>query len=306
MGLYNYYRNTNPRLNDIKKQLIVYKDVISPHTHTIPALEKVLTLSNSKNPEKKIDGTVLQLFNKANFNTFWVSNQNPIGLYETQTTTLAKTADQSIFVSSADYNGYSYDENVFKPLEKVLQSKNKKKFIIVHLIGTHGAYINRYPKEFNFFKGQPETTFNSKKAYRIINEYDNAVLYNDYIVNGMIKRVDEYNANSFVLYLSDHGDDVYETFDHSFHKEYDGTKPMYDIPFIIWMSNKYKNKYYEDFIFDEGRKYSSENLIYTLSDLAKISFKEFLPEKSIVNKRYKEEPRIILINKEYDKFFNKK
>lgn len=40
MGLYGYYRNTNPLLSEIKEELLIFEDVIAPHTHTITSLNK--------------------------------------------------------------------------------------------------------------------------------------------------------------------------------------------------------------------------------------------------------------------------
>ena len=58
-------------------------------------------------------------------------------------------------------------------------------------MGTHVAYKNRFPPEYNVFHKQPITKFNHESAYQIINDYDNAILYNDYIVNSIINKVND-------------------------------------------------------------------------------------------------------------------
>src|SRR5690606_14130732 len=82
MGLYGYYRNTNPLLTEIKDELLIFNDVISPHTHTIPSLNKMLSLSNFENPDVIHCGSIVQLANAAGFSTYWISNQQPIGIHE--------------------------------------------------------------------------------------------------------------------------------------------------------------------------------------------------------------------------------
>lgn len=305
MQLYNYYRNTNPKLNKIKDELIIYNNVISPHTHTITSLEKVLTLASHNFPDKKYNGSLIQLFNKAGFKTYWISNQNPMGISETTTTIISNNCDEQVFINTSSSSNESLDEKILKPFNNVLKQKFSKKLIIIHLMGTHGKYSDRYPISFQKFSNTPKTKFNHKKAFNSINSYDNAILYNDFVISKIIEDTKQSNLNSFVLYFSDHGEDVYETIDIACHTETKGTKPMYDIPFVLWRSEKFKqNK--NEFIFDVNRKLSTENLIYTLSDLSNIKFKEFDPTKSIINKKFIQRERILSNNIDYDIFFNSK
>ena len=299
MSLYGYKRNTNPLLSKIKDELIIYNDVISPHTHTIASLKKLLTLGNSKNPGAIIKGSVLQLFNRANYRTSWLSNQRPLGNYETETTALATSSDNLVFANTQDND---FDEVVLYPLTKALTHQSKKNFIIIHLMGTHILYSKRYPERFNNFTTNPETKFKNTLAYKTINEYDNAILYNDSIVYSIIKMVKRNQPNSCVIYLSDHGEDVYETTNNAFHEENSATKPMYDIPFILWMSKKFKESR-KTKIFKTDRSFNTESLIHSLSDLANIKFSAFKPENSLFNKKFEQKNRYILENKVYEEYF---
>jgi heptose-I-phosphate ethanolaminephosphotransferase len=299
MGLYNYYRNTNPLLAKRKHELTIYNQVISPHSHTIESLGKSLTLGEYEIPEKKYNNTLIQLFNSADFNTYWISNQKPVGLYETSTRLISKISKKSIYT---DVSNVMYDQEIISPLKDVLNEKKRKKFIIIHLMGTHMTYAKRYPSNFNVFKENPKTDFHHERAYNSINHYDNAILYNDYIVDSIIKEVEKHKTKSFVLYFSDHGEDVYETVNKAFHDDDLGTKPMYDIPFILWLSKEYKAKK-NDFVFKTDRKYSIENLIHTIADLSSVSFNRFDSKKSIVNSNFLEVTRIIANRKYYEEAF---
>ena len=55
-------------------------------------------------------------------------------------------------------------------------------------MGTHGKYINRYPDSFLKFDG---TFKNTPQVSWMINQYDNAVLYNDYIISKIISKIKE-------------------------------------------------------------------------------------------------------------------
>lgn len=280
MGIYGYHRNTTPLLNARKDNLFVFNNVSAPHTHTIPSLKKSLTLNKDSESSYKFNHTLIQLFNKANFDTYFISNQPPLGIYETTITLISKTSNKKIFTN---LNHSSYDQEILPPLSNVLASKSKKKLILIHLMGTHLNYAERYPQNYAFFKDQiPKTKFKHTKAYQTINEYDNAIRYNDFIINSIINEVEKENTKSYVLYFSDHGEDVYETINEACHTETKGTDPMYQIPFILWLSPKYKLDAHK-YTWDTNRAYNNRDLFHTISDLSNINFKQFEPCKSIVN-----------------------
>lgn len=306
MSLYDYYRETNPLLKARRNELLVYTDVISPHTHTIYSLEKVLTLANHEHPENKKAGSILQLMNKAGFDTYWISNQNPIGIDETLVTSIAKSANNTYFTNTKSWESATpYDDQVLIPLQRILTKKTKKKFIILHLMGTHAGYKQRYSPEFDRFRDTPSTIFKTSQAYAVINAYDNAVLYNDYIVNSAIELVKKQNKNSYVVYFSDHGEEVYETKNMGSHQEENGTKPMYDIPFILWLSDQYKQQdRNHQYITD--RQYMTDDLIYTLADLSNVRFREFDSTRSLVNPGFLARERHIGKDLTYEQKFLKK
>ncbi|WP_161555205.1 phosphoethanolamine transferase [Dokdonia sinensis] len=299
MSLYNYYRDTNPLLGKRQDELLIYNDVISPHTHTITSLGKMLTLGDYDIPEKKYNSTVVQLFNNVGFGTYWISNQRPMGIYETSTSIISRQSDTSIFT---DVSEGSLDEKVLKPLKKVLNKKDDKKFIVIHLMGTHVSYHRRYPEQYDLFKNEPKTQFRNENAYKSINEYDNAVLYNDYIVNEIIASIETEQLKSFVIYLSDHGEEVYQTLNMSGHLEEEGSKPMYDVPFLLWRSEKYllDNK---KLVFDVNRPYTLEHFIHTLAELSDIQFDGLNVKNSLVSPKFENSERLISKKGTYEETF---
>ena len=300
MNLYGYERNTTPRLNEIKEELSIYKDVISPHTNTIPTLSKVLTLANYEAPNRKFDGSVIQLFNQANFKTFWLSTQQPIGLHETFVTGISNSCDQQVFLSS--YNELPYDEAVLMPLSKILQDTTAKKVIFVHLMGTHIDYQNRYPTTFNRFQDKPNTKFEHSTAYHRINAYDNAVLYNDFVVREIIEQARKTTQKASVLYFSDHGEEVYSKIDFAGHGGGILSPAMYEIPFILWQSPHHKRN--TSFVINTNRKFMIDDFLFSAADLANIQFKELEVERSLFHTKYKERKRIIHNRKTYEEQFN--
>lgn len=304
MQLYGYERETNPKLKEIKNELLIFEDVITPNTHTIIALDKILTLSNYSYPNRSKNASIVQLANQADFTTYWISNQQPAGFNESILTQIGRAAQNTYFLNTHDNIYYNTHDNVILPtLEDVLKDKTKKKKVIfIHLMGSHMLYSKRYPKQFNYFKSNNKKL--DKQANETINTYDNSIRYNDYIVRDIIEKTRKTNTNSYVLYFSDHGDDVYDS-THSFlgHSEYYGTKPMYTIPFIVWLSDSYKKKF-PQMLNDSTiikRPYILEDFIHSFSDISHISFKGITYEKSIFNTAFKVKKRLIKKNVDYDK-----
>jgi heptose-I-phosphate ethanolaminephosphotransferase len=304
MQLYGYNRETNPLLTELKDELYVFNDVISPHTHTMASLEKVLTLSSYLEPDKKNNASIVQLANQAGFTTFWLSNQRPVGIYESFPTMIGSAAKHKYFVNSDDFMYNVYDEKLLPYLDKILSGKQNKKMIFIHLMGTHNNYSKRYPDEFDYFTGvNKKNKFQHIKSENQVNTYDNAVRYNDFIIKSIIDKVKATNTNSYVVYFSDHGEDVYDTLNLAGHNEYQGTKPMYEIPFIVWLSEKYREEVNPIFNTEKvlDRSYNLENFIHSFSDLSKIKFKEYDSNKSIFSDKYLKSKRLIKGGIDYDK-----
>lgn len=304
MQLYGYPRETNPKLEEIKDQLLIYKNVITPNVHTILALDKVLTLSNYANPNKKNNASIVQLANAAGFTTYWLSNQRPVGIYESIPTIIGSAATYKYFMATDNFDNNIYDEKLLPQLDTILASNISKKMIFIHLIGTHLDYKKRYPSAFKYFKGKaPNNNFRNSNSEKVINEYDNAVRYNDSIVYEIINQVKRRNEMSYVLYFSDHGDELFDTMDLVGHNEYYGTKPMYEIPLIVWLSDKYKknNPLSINYSKTVGRKYITEDFINSFSELSHINFNLMDSTKSIFSSNFKEKVRLIKSNEDYDK-----
>ncbi len=299
LSIYGYDRPTTPFFSELNKELLVFQDVISSNVYTIGALKSALTLYNF---EAEIESTIPQLMNEAGFATYWISNQRPVGPYESLVTKIAKASSEYVF-TNADIAGAitPYDEVLLPHFKSVLESNEKHKFIVVHLLGTHMKYNNRYPESFHFFD-TPSNKDLAKEDNAIINEYDNAIRYQDFVLHQLLELLQQQNQESFLLYFSDHGEEVFTTINFAGHNEENPTPAMYQIPFVLWHSNpkdKWKNY--------TSRKYSTRHLIHSLADLSGIQFEEWDASKSIFSTEYEEIPRMISGDRNYDEWiFDKK
>lgn len=298
-----YYRKTTPLLHKIKDEILVLNDVISPHAYTIGSLSKGLTLGNTENPGGKFQGSILQLLNQAGFKTYWVSNQRPIGISETQVTKIAKGAGTSSFLNMNHTSEHTpYDEVLIKELNRIVLEDGDKKVVFLHMIGAHFYYEKRYPLKFNIFKDVPKTRFNRPEVYKTINAYDNVMRYTDSILSEVINVAKKQDAHSFMLYFSDHGQEVYDEIDF-FGQTIDQriTKNMYDIPMFLWMNDSYNLR--KKIVKNSDKKYMTDDVFHTIADLCGVTSKETDSTRSIFNASFKERKRIIKNNLDYDTYF---
>ena len=240
--------------------------------------------------------------------TFWLSNQSPLGFLENIITLMAQQADKTVFLNrtsglSLSANEIpSYDNVLFPALHKALQDSARHKFIVLHLIGSHGRYDQRYPAGFDRFSGQSriETT---------IANYDNSVLYNDFVIDSLLNIVQYYASQdstaSAAMYVSDHGENVYDDADYAGHDYSDSIyNSIVEIPFLVYLSSEYRNAFPERTGAIEQHQnlpYMTDDLFHSLIDLLNIKTDVLQKSRSIFNQNYNpEKPRILYDGRDYD------
>jgi len=301
MHLYGYGRDTTPNLDALAASgqgLTVFQNVVAPRPYTIEVMQQILTFGDEQNPDKFLtDPSLINLMKQAGYKTFWITNQQTMTKRNTMLTTFSQQTDEPVYLNNQrNQNASQYDGVVLDPFEKALKDPAQKKFIVIHLLGTHMDYRYRYPDSFAYFKdrqGVPSAL--SDDQVETYNFYDNAVRYNDFVVSSLIKRYSDAKANGFMLYLSDHGEEVYSSGNHDRlgRNELDPTRPMYTIPFMVWTSPSWQAEHPRDLQAVANRSYSSSHLIHTLSDLAGLSYDRYEPAKSLVNQQFAAAPRWI-------------
>jgi heptose-I-phosphate ethanolaminephosphotransferase len=298
MSLYGYPRETTPELDKLKGQLSVFDNVITPRPYTIEALQQVLTFADEENPDLYLSTpSLVSMMKQAGYKTFWITNQQTMTKRNTMLTTFSQQADEQVYLNNnRNQNAKQYDGDVIEPFNKALADTAPRKLIVVHLLGTHMSYQYRYPPSFNKFtdrQGVPAGVRDDQVP--TYNSYDNAVLYNDFVVSSLIKDYARTDPNGFLLYLSDHGEDVFDSPGHATlgRNEAKPTAPMYTIPFMAWASPKWRETHDWNFTGDLSRPYSSAHLIHTWADMAGLSFDELDRSKSLVSDSFTVRPLLI-------------
>lgn len=301
MSLYGYDRPTTPNLDALNKkgELVVFNDVVTPRPYTIEALQQVLSFADSKNPERFFsEPTLINMMKQAGYDITWITNQQTQTRRNTMLTTFSQMADHQVYLNNnRQQNANQYDGVVLPPFAEALDRDAPRKFIVVHLLGTHRAYDCRYPEEFASFTGNTDVpAWVSAELLDEYNSYDDSIRYNDMVVSKLIDETRSAKGKSLLMYLSDHGEEVFDNPDDLFTGRNEGapTSAMYTVPFIVWGSEDFqKNRDMAPWKAATDRPYSSANFIYAFADMVGLNFDEMDYSASLVSKEFKPLPRWI-------------
>lgn len=281
-----YPQNTTPWLKKMRnsQNFLLFPNAYACKDQTVPVLEHALTEANQYNDKKFYDScSIIDIAKKAGFKTYWFSNQGHVGSAETAITLVANTADKAEWTKQ-NLNQYQYDEALLKNLQQVNPKENN--FIILHLMGSHFNFINRYP--YNFAK------FSQPGKYDLIPNYLDSLTYTDYI----LQKVFEYGKENLnlqaLVYFSDHATIP----DKRRSPNFSGFANV-RIPFFTYLSNEYiKNNsdIYNNLKINQD-KFITNDLIYDfMCGIFNIKSNHYDETNSLTSKRYKYHLKDLLTN----------
>lgn len=301
-SLYGYPLPTNPNLELMRDSLIIFTNAIGSSVSTPGNIERILTF---KEDDKTFNDwykypLIIDLFAHAGYKTYYISNQERTGLFSTSSGAIAESADVINYVgaeNSEDALAFKYDENTINPFRDYFNADGPK-FIIIHLLGSHVTYSNRYPEQFRHFSaddilrisgGKP--WINAKNAQTIA-EYNNSILYTDHVLNELLKEASESDRSTMFVYLSDHGENVYDD------RDFIGREEKYvEIPFFIYLNPAYRSRnaeLTERLRSAAGYPVSSANLIYPLMTLSGTQYPDrYNPQNDFMSPQFKQRPRLV-------------
>ena len=216
-------------MRDHNKDFIFFNHAYSSYVQTVPTLERALSERNQYNDRPFLDSAnILDVAKKAGYTTSWFSNQGVFGEYDTAISLMAKTADTTKWAHESYGFSDLYDEALLPLLKTADPSKNN--FIVIHIMGSHIYYNDRYPHEFSKWKKGPNPEG--------IEAYANSQLYTDWLLQ-QIYTYGKDNLNlQAMVYFSDHGESVDKS-----HNPDTFDFVMTHIPFWMYLSPQYRAAY---------------------------------------------------------------
>ena len=318
---YGYFMPTTPR--QIKREksglLVPFSDVVAPWNLTSFVFKNVFSLHVVGEKGEWCDYPLFpSLFRKAGYHVTFITNQflpkAKQAVYDFSGGFFLNHPELSeAMFDSRNQQLYRFDRGLLDDYDKNQQQHNTDhNLIIFHLLGQHVKYNQRFPSDRRHFKAEDyekkRADLNGKQR-NVLADYDNAILYNDSIVDAIISRFEDKEA--IIIYMPDHGEECYEgnrgfiCRNHSAAIDYDLAHYEFEIPFWIFCSYKYAAKHpdiYKEIIGAKNRRFMTDALPHMLLYLAGIHTKDYHAEYNILSPQYNEmRPRILKNTTDYDK-----
>jgi glucan phosphoethanolaminetransferase (alkaline phosphatase superfamily) len=245
--------------------------------------------------------SLITAFREAGFKTYWISNQEPIGIHESEITHFSREADESVFMNlsirTMHKDGF-FDEHIISPLAQFLARREPKQFFVLHMLGAHDSYQRRYPPEFDVLQPSLRSLDNPdhhdrRNKLAVENSYDNAMRYTDYVLARMIDTLRAQNAISALVYSADHGETL---FDGNCERSGHGSSSRQEFPIaaMVWVSKEYKTQWPKRFARlseNASAPITTEAILPTMLNLASIDARGIDWSRSLVSDAFRRQTR---------------
>ena len=220
--IYGYDKPNMPNQTRLMKsrRLTRLDDVVSPWNLTSFVFKHLMTTYCVGDSKDWCDYPLFcQIFRKAGYQVNFLTNQ-----FLPQAKEAVYDFSGGFFINDPEMSEvqfdvrndrlHVFDEDLLKDYEHLLPDSmmahtDKPQLTIFHLMGQHVNYRIRCPKSKKKWTADdyPNDSDMTRKKLGVMADYDNAVWYNDSVVNQIIERFNSRDA--IIIYLSDHGEEVF-------------------------------------------------------------------------------------------------
>lgn len=234
--LYGYNRKTNPRLSCIDS-LLIGRHTLSESNTTHKSVPMLLSSVDATCYDSIYHvKSVITAFREAGYATAFFSNQRYNGSF---IDFFAEEADTTVFIKEIGDRAMAnaHDSALLDYVKATIAINNPKQLIVLHTYGSHFNYNERYDSTDCHFT--PDHYPEASVEYRnnLINAYDNTIVSTDHFIASLIEILSASEADTSLLYTSDHGEDIYDDSRHLFlHASPIPTLHQITIPLVVWLS----------------------------------------------------------------------
>ncbi len=239
---YGYPIDNTPFLSSTKG--IIIDGMTGGGTNTIASLRLMLTKSDKTKWDANYGFNIVDLANKAGYQTHWLSNQGYVGTFDTTVTAIANKSQFTHFIKKADSFSTNTDDAQLLPIfENSLHQKGQK-LVVLHLYGSHPYVCDRlHGFEPKYSTKDPH--YNDLTCYVASIEKTDQLLYQ---INNILENRFQINKESYsMIYFADHGlvqrtidDNI--TINNNF-----AIKEHFDIPLVKISSDDHERKNIKSF-----------------------------------------------------------
>lgn len=265
MSLYGAKDKTTPLLDKMSKEPEFFKQIAFTSgivtDVALPSFFNILYKPDSTEQILSANTCLFKMARENGFETYFYSAQSRVGLAYIKSYMCLSSVEHYL---DGTHETHEKKKNA---LDAVLVDRldlvdfSKSSFIVLHQIGSHSPYGLRYPKSFAKFKSSGDRYDHGA--------YKNSILYTDYILSEIIKKLKtKTDRPTYLFFTSDHGEG---TDKHAGHGNLKLTS-NFEVPFVLYKIND-KEEYRPTSLDDkytshyEIAKLIAERLGYDISNM---------------------------------------
>jgi lipid A ethanolaminephosphotransferase len=245
-SLLGYTRETNPEL--ARADITAFSNVTSCGTSTEVSVPCMFSPYGRENyDERRIRNSegLLDVLVHAGYTVKWLDNQSGCKGVCKGTGITYEKMDSKQAPELCD-TSECRDEILTRRLADELAQVKGNTVFVLHMMGNHGpAYFKRYPAEFRRFLPDCETgELRDCTREQVVNSYDNAILYTDHVLAGMVRTLaeDTHGLESAMIYVSDHGESLGENGLYLHGIPYAiAPQVQKHVPMVVWVSHQLRD-----------------------------------------------------------------
>lgn len=300
--LYGYSQKTTPYQLHRKQanELYVFTNAVTPYNLTSDVLKNSFSLNDLTKGESWCEKPLFtNIFKKAGYQVTFLSNQFVI-----KQESNIHDFSGGVFLNNPSLSDlqfdirnskiHEYDEGLIDDFHTLCNKKaSNHRLIIFSLIGQHITYADRFPSNHTRLHTSDYQRHDLNiEQLQIVVDYDNATLYNDYVINKIIQLFEKEDA--IVINMPDHGDECYDqimTYGrlHCDPITKDIATNEFQIPFWIWCSKKYNDLHssiVKQISESTDRRFYSDDLPHLLLYLGGIYCQDYHEENNVISSSY--------------------
>lgn len=297
LSLNGYNRKTTPLL-DNTNNLISFNNYYSTACLTMFSVPQIVTRATPLDYELNYkEKGIVQVFKDVGFKTYVIVAGGNLLSYEKY---LTQGTDSLIILPNRMLGAeeVSGDRDIVVKMDSLIKSSDDNIFFIVEFKGNHHPYTN-YESNYDVWKPNFKTSANVKSDSLYINAYDNSMLYQDWILSGIINKIEEQNIVSTFTFVSDHGENITST-GGGHGGDCSPIRTEYHVPFLFWYSDTYASNYPIKVELAKNRKevrLNADNIFYSVCDVAGINLDSIYShtDYSIFSEDFEEHERYVLL-----------
>lgn len=293
-SLFGYDLDTNPMLGKehADSSLMIFDNVISRWHYTSGVYRAMLSTYDVQDDRTFECYPLLPaLMKKAGYKVAYLDNQKSIahGVGD---------VDCTYFLANDKIRDYCFDfyNDAIEAYDGDFVNKYASSYMdcsgntltIFHLMGQHNTYRDRYPEGFAHFTKSDYEHFDglSKRGAVTMAEFDNATLYNDYVMHTLIEKLRDKTA--ILIYSPDHGEEAYDYREvgmRGIEAPIASVRLYYEVPVMIWLSDSFRQKYpgiVSALRSNTHKAIYNSDLPQTILDIAGIRTTTFNPDVSLL------------------------